>query len=120
LRSLAQRPTNINPTRDVLPLAAMLAGTFAAGALTHDRQLTGTGWDMGEAVVLASLSAQALKLVASRERPNSTTSPGHFRHGGSSFPSGHTTVAGAALGMVPLHRGAMPTLAIDVNNLNNE
>jgi membrane-associated phospholipid phosphatase len=176
---------NISPTRDVLPLAAMLVGTLAVGTLGHDRQLRGTSWDMGEAVVLGSLSVQVLKLAAGRERPNATTSPSRFGRGGVSFPSGHTTVAfaaaqvladelpsdkwgwralayglaaatayarldsnahwlsdtvaGAALGMAtgrfvsnrepdrksvvamgvtPVHRGAMLTFAVDVNQLN--
>ncbi len=51
---------------------------------------------MGEAVLLGTLSSQAFKLLAGRERPYEATSPGRFRHGGSSFPSGHTTAAFAA------------------------
>ncbi len=94
--STATPTTNISPTRDALPLVVLLAGTFAVGAVSHDSALTGTGWDMGEAVVLGTLSSQAFKLLAGRERPNVTTDHGRFRHGGDSFPSGHTTVAFAA------------------------
>jgi len=82
--------------RDALPLAAMLAGTFAVGALAGDHQLIGTGLDMGEAVVLSSLSARVLKLAFGRQRPSQTTSKGRFGDGGDSFPSGHTTAAFAA------------------------
>jgi membrane-associated phospholipid phosphatase len=89
-------PDNISPTRDALPLAALLVGTFAAGAVSHDHMLLGTGWDMGEAVVLGGLSSQGLKLISGRERPNEATKPSRFGHGGSSFPSGHTTIAFAA------------------------
>ncbi len=58
--------------------------------------LVDTGWDMGEAVVLSSLSAHVLKFTFGRQRPSQTTSPDRFGKGGSSFPSGHTTAAFAA------------------------
>jgi len=82
--------------RDSVPLILMLGGTFATGLLRSDDKLKGTGWDMGEAVVLSGVSAQVFKLAFGRLRPSETTSPDHWGEGGASFPSGHVTAAFAA------------------------
>ncbi len=87
---------NSGSVGDAIPLAAMLVGTFAMGILRHDQQTTNTAWDMGEAVVLGSLSSLALKTLIGRQRPNATASPSRFGKNGASFPSGHTTAAFAA------------------------
>ncbi len=82
--------------RDAAPLALLTVGSFAIGVLRHDKRLTNTGLDMGEAVVLGTLSSFAFKKLAGRERPNETSSRGSFGSGGDGFPSGHTTAAFAA------------------------
>ena len=94
----ADDPTASSKTssRDALPLVLMVGGTFATGLLQSNDKLKGTGWDMTEAVVLSSVSAQVFKLMLGRLRPNETTSPDQFGQGGASFPSGHATAAFAA------------------------
>ncbi len=82
--------------RDALPLAAMVAGTFAVGVLGGKQEVLDTAWDMGEAIAFTSVSTQVLKLAAGRQRPFQSDSPRQWGKGGSSFPSGHTSVAFAA------------------------
>jgi membrane-associated phospholipid phosphatase len=48
---------------------------------------------MLEAAGFSSITAEALKYAAGRERPDETTSVNDWRDGGSSFPSLHTTAA---------------------------
>jgi hypothetical protein len=91
-------------TRDALPAAAILAGTWAYAALLHDASGYAEGWSMVEAAGLSSVSAYALKLVAGRERPNESTQPDSWGHGGSSFPSLHATAA-FAIGTVLAESG---------------
>lgn len=63
-------------TRDALPLAALFAGTLAVGVVGGDRRMLHTTWDMGEAVALSSLSAQALKVLwAQATAPDFVTEP---------------------------------------------
>lgn len=96
--SPAGTATTANPDRnsDNLPLAALVVGTFAMGALRHDKRITNTGWDMTEAAVLGSLSSLAFKTIVGRQRPYETASRSQFGKSGDSFPSGHTTAAFAA------------------------
>ena len=82
--------------RDAAPLALLTVGAFAMGVLTHDKALKSTGVDMGEAVVLATMSSYVFKTLAGRERPNETPLRSRFGHGGDGFPSGHTAAAFAA------------------------
>ena len=90
--------TQSNPdrTRDNVPLAALVVGTFAMGAFRRDKQITNTGWDMGEAALLGSLSSLAFKTIIGRQRPYETASRSRFGQGSDSFPSGHTTAVFAA------------------------
>jgi membrane-associated phospholipid phosphatase len=92
----APTASNSHPVRDAAPLALMLVGTFAAGALDGHKEWMHTSYDMGEAVVLGTVSATVLKALAGRERPNKSTSHSSWGHSGDSFPSGHTTAAFAA------------------------
>jgi membrane-associated phospholipid phosphatase len=93
---IGSAPSRRGPTRDVLPLAALVGGTFAVGVLGNNQPLLRTGWDMGEAMVFTSVSTSALKAAFGRQRPRQTASPHQWREGGSSFPSGHTSVTFAA------------------------
>ena len=83
-------------TRDAAPLAVLLVGGFALGKLSADKKLSNLGIDMGEAVVLSTLSASAFKAIAGRQRPNKSASHSRFGSGGDSFPSGHVTAVFAA------------------------
>lgn len=57
---------------------------FAAGAVTGDANLRGTGGEMARALAYTSLTVTAIKLGVDRTRPSG---------GGWSFPSGHTAAA---------------------------
>ncbi len=83
-------------TRDAAPLAILMVGGFALGKLSDEKSRFKLGMDMGEAVVLGTLSASVFKVAAGRARPNDSDSHSRFRDGGASFPSGHTTAAFAA------------------------
>jgi undecaprenyl-diphosphatase len=48
---------------------------------------------MLEAAGFSSITAEALKYAAGRERPDQTTNPNDWRAAGSSFPSLHSTAA---------------------------
>ena len=85
-----------NSNRDAIPLAVLMVGGFAYGKLNTDKRLSNLGIDMGEAVLLSTLSATAFKAIAGRKRPNKTLSHSDFGSGGDSFPSGHTTAVFAA------------------------
>lgn len=91
-------------TRDILPAAAIVAGTWAYAALLRDSSGYQEGWSMLAAAGLSSVSAYALKLIAGRDRPNETPRPDSWRNGGASFPSLHTTAA-FAIGTVLAESG---------------
>jgi hypothetical protein len=89
-------PSEPHGSRDAAPLGVLLLGGFALEKLRSDNTLSHMGMDMGESVVLATVSTQALKLIADRKRPNQSGSRSDFGAGGDSFPSGHTAAAFAA------------------------
>ena len=67
---------------------------YAVGRLTHNEHLAETGRLGTEAVINASLVAEALKLATNRERPDEGNGTGGFwphgtRNFSDSFPSGH-------------------------------
>jgi len=82
-----------NDLRDAAPLAAMLAGTWAAAALWDDRAGFEEGRVMLEAGGLTALSTTLFKFAAGRSRPNETTRVDDWRTGGDSFPSMHVSTA---------------------------
>lgn len=78
---------------DALPAAALVAGTFAYAWLIDDQAGRVESYTMAEAVGLSAITTTALKYVAGRQRPNSTTDENAWRDSGSSFPSLHTSAA---------------------------
>lgn len=80
-------------TRDALPAAALVAGTFAYAVLIDDEAGRVESYSMLEAAGLSSVTTMALKYVAGRERPNETTDENAWRNSGSSFPSLHASAA---------------------------
>lgn len=86
---------NINPddTKDAIPTAAVLGGTWALALLTQDHDGYREGWTMVEAAALSGVSAYALKFAAGRQTPEQTTDPNAWFKGGASFPSLHSTAA---------------------------
>jgi hypothetical protein len=78
---------------DALPLAVLLAGTWALAGL----QDVPGGWQelgsMLEASAFTAISTETLKFAAGRLRPNETTDVDQWFDHGDSFPSMHTSLA---------------------------
>jgi membrane-associated phospholipid phosphatase len=80
-------------TRDAIPAAALLAGTWAFGALTHGKNGRHEAWNMAEAAGFSAVDTLLLKSISGRQRPNETASPDNWFQGGDSFPSMHVSAA---------------------------
>ena len=80
-------------SRDALPAAALVAGTFAYAWLIDDQTGRVESYSMVEAAALSAVTTTALKFVAGRQRPNETSDENAWRNSGSSFPSLHTSAA---------------------------
>ena len=78
---------------DALPLAVLLAGTWALAGL----QDVPAGWrelgSMLEASAFTAVTGQVMKLTLGRQRPNETSDPDQWFEHGDSFPSLHTGLA---------------------------
>jgi membrane-associated phospholipid phosphatase len=81
-----------NSTRDAIPALALLAGTWAFGAVSHGTQRH-EAWNMAEAAGFSAVDTLLLKYIAGRKRPNETTNPDEWFQGGDSFPSMHVSAA---------------------------
>ena len=92
-------------TRDALPAAALVGGTFAAALLVDSSSGRNEAYRMLEAAALSGVTAEALKFAAGRSRPNETLRVNDWRSGGSSFPSLHSTAA-FAIGTVFAESGS--------------
>jgi membrane-associated phospholipid phosphatase len=92
-------------TRDALPAAALVGGTFAAAVLAGSPDGRNEAYRMLEAAVLSGVTAEALKYAAGRARPDETLRVDDWRTGGSSFPSLHSTAA-FAIGTVLAESGS--------------
>jgi membrane-associated phospholipid phosphatase len=82
-----------NSTRDALPAAALVAGTWALGWVLDERSGRIEAYRMLEAGALSSITSEVLKYGAGRSRPNETLRVDDWRKGGSSFPSLHASAA---------------------------
>jgi len=82
-----------NSLRDAIPAAVFVAGTWVVSEITNDSFASAEVGTMLEAAGFSSITAEALKYAAGRERPDQTTDPNGWRDAGSSFPSLHTTAA---------------------------
>jgi hypothetical protein len=80
-------------------LMTLMIGGEIAGAVWEggETRLGRTFWQSIDASVLGGVSAEALKISFSRERPANTDNPNKFFQGGGnrSFPSGEVTAASA-------------------------
>lgn len=74
----------------VYSLAGISSGFYLLGSLTGKEKARETGLVSAEALVDGIVVLEAFKLAARRQRPFEGDGHGHFFHGGSSFPSGHT------------------------------
>jgi membrane-associated phospholipid phosphatase len=80
-------------TRDALPAAALVAGSFAYAMWIDDEAGRVESYTMLEAAGLSAVTTTVLKYAAGRQRPNETTDMNSWRNSGSSFPSLHGTAA---------------------------
>ena len=80
-------------TKDALPAALLLGGTFLAALGTEDPGGYTETWSMVEASALSGITGLALKYGFGRERPNDTSHVDSWFANGDSFPSMHTTLA---------------------------
>ncbi len=77
-------------------LAGIDGGMFLLGKITHDDHEQEAALLSGEAAVDAVGVTTVLKYAFGRQRPSDLTGNGYFWHGGTSFPSEHSTAAWAA------------------------
>lgn len=82
-----------NAVRDALPALALIVGTGLYAGAIGDRDGYRETWSLLEAGVFSATTAEVLTLAAGRERPDATTSPNMWRHGGDAFPSLHASAA---------------------------
>jgi membrane-associated phospholipid phosphatase len=82
-----------NSLRDALPTLAIIAGTGTSALLLRDSDGYRETWALLEGGILSTASGEILSYAAGRERPDQTTSPNQWRHGGDSFPSLHADAA---------------------------
>src|SRR5260221_7128257 len=82
-----------NSARDALPAVALIVGTGLYASWIGDRDGYRETWSLLEAGVFSTATAEVLTLAAGRERPDATTSPNVWRHGGGSFSSVHVSAA---------------------------
>jgi membrane-associated phospholipid phosphatase len=94
-----------NEVRDILPAASLLVGTWLVSEITADSFANTEAYTMAEAAGFSTITAEALKYAAGRERPDQTTDPNDWRDAGSSFPSLHATAA-FAIGAVFAESGS--------------
>jgi len=80
-------------TRDALPAAVLVGGTFALALAVDSPDGRNEAYRMLEAAALSGITAEGLKYAAGRARPNETLHVNDWRKGGSSFPSLHATAA---------------------------
>lgn len=89
---------------DILPAAAMLAGTWLLAGVVDQPGAWREVGSMIEATAFTVVSAEILKLSFGRRRPNETTDPDQWFESGDAFPSGHTGIA-FAIGTVLAESG---------------
>jgi membrane-associated phospholipid phosphatase len=82
-----------NSVRDALPAVALILGTGLYASFIDDSAGYRETWSLLEAGVFSTVTAEALSLAGGRERPDATSSPNKWGHGGDSFPSAHTSAA---------------------------
>jgi membrane-associated phospholipid phosphatase len=85
--------SDTNSLRDAIPAAALVVGAWLVSEVTDDSFANTAAHTMLEAAGFSTVTAEALKYAAGRERPDQTTDSNTWRPSGSSFPSLHTTAA---------------------------
>jgi membrane-associated phospholipid phosphatase len=81
------RVSNLGSFYSVIPATASI---YLVGLFTDNAKARETGLLGAEALVDGAIVFEVFKLAAQRQRPLEGDGHGHFFHGGSSFPSGHS------------------------------
>lgn len=82
-----------NAWGDLTLSGPFMLGVYGYGRWADDIRYVHASQDMFQSVVYAGAMTQVLKQVFSRDRPNVTNDESGWFGSGSSFPSGHTSVA---------------------------
>ncbi|MFZ2890268.1 phosphatase PAP2 family protein [Sulfuricurvum sp.] len=93
----SNRDSGIFVAQDILPYALMGISGIVALNETNATLLGKTAWKAMDAGMIAAISAEVLKPVFGRKRPEQTVSSNDWFKEGDSFPSGHTAVATAVV-----------------------
>jgi membrane-associated phospholipid phosphatase len=91
----------------VVAFGGLSMGFFVAGRLVPRDRLRASSYDVSQAILVAQLYTQTLKVVVHRERPDESDDL--------SFPSGHASNAFAAASVIAHHygiRAAVPAYAL--------
>jgi membrane-associated phospholipid phosphatase len=81
-------------------MAGVTGAAYLFGLASHNEHKRETGFLSGESALDSVLLVEATKYAAGRQRPYQDNGNGEFWHGGSSFPSFHSTVAWSVAGIV--------------------
>jgi membrane-associated phospholipid phosphatase len=105
------RVSNLGASYTLIPV---VAGFYGFGVLRDDAKPREVGVLGAEALLDSLIVVEILKTVASRNRPDSTISPGKFFAGGTGFPSGHAMESWALASVIAheyKHQKLVPFLA---------
>ncbi|HLJ15605.1 MAG TPA: capsule assembly Wzi family protein [Bryobacteraceae bacterium] len=99
-RALTHSPSRVSKSSTfsnygIAAFGGATGGLYVLGKLTHDDHQQETALLAGEAAVNAVGVTTALQYAFGRQRPLDGTGEGSFWHGGTSFPSDHSTAAWA-------------------------
>lgn len=91
-----------------------LVVVFVGGLMAGDTRLQDAAFTALESVILANLATNTLKAVFGRARPRQQEGPSSFRpfSGNTSFPSGHSTTAFAALTPFAAYYGGLTAVVV--------
>ena len=95
--SISHDVSQVGAGYTVLPIAA---GFYIGGAIAHNEKARETGILGAEAMIDAVIVSEVFNLTMRRERPLDGNGNGDFFQGGSSFPSGHSTISWALASVV--------------------
>ena len=89
--------SDTNSLRDAIPAASLVVGTWLVAEFANDSCANTEAYTMLEAAGFSTVTAEALKYAAGRERPDQTTDSNAWRDAVSFFPSLHPPAAWSAL-----------------------
>jgi len=95
--SISSDVSRVGAAYTILPITA---GFYIGGVIAHNEKARETGVLGGEAILDSVIVSEVFKLTMRRERPLDGDGKGRFFQGGSSFPSGHSTVSWALASVV--------------------